>query len=57
MPKIALIGAGSVVFARNLVGDILSFPELVDCTLALHDIDEERLRTELVDEFEICNDQ
>ena len=44
MPKITLIGAGSTVFARNLMGDILSFPELAGCTLALHDIDEERLR-------------
>ena len=45
MPKITLIGAGSTVFARNLMGDILSFPELAGSTLALHDIDEERLRT------------
>jgi alpha-galactosidase len=45
MPKITFIGAGSTVFARNLMGDILSFPELADCTLTLHDIDEERLRT------------
>ena len=28
MPKIAFIGAGSTVFTRNLVGDILRFPEL-----------------------------
>ncbi len=28
MPKIALIGAGSVVFARRLTTDILSWPEL-----------------------------
>ena len=28
MPKIAFIGAGSVEFTRNLVGDILAFPEL-----------------------------
>jgi alpha-galactosidase len=45
MPKITFIGAGSTVFARNLMGDILSFPELADCTLSLHDIDLERLRT------------
>ncbi|MCC8402293.1 alpha-glucosidase/alpha-galactosidase [Paraburkholderia sp. MMS20-SJTN17] len=43
-PKIALIGAGSIVFARNLLGDILSYPELADCEIALHDIDEHRLR-------------
>jgi alpha-galactosidase len=45
MAKITLIGAGSTVFARNSMGDILSFPELSECTLTLHDIDEERLRT------------
>jgi alpha-galactosidase len=45
MPKIAFIGAGSTVFAKNLMGDILSFPELADSTLALHDIDAARLRT------------
>jgi len=43
-PKIAFIGAGSTVFAKNLIGDILSFPELKDATISLHDIDEERLR-------------
>ena len=45
MPKIAFIGAGSTVFARNLLGDILSFPELAGSTIALMDIDPERLRT------------
>jgi alpha-galactosidase len=45
MPKITFIGAGSTVFARNLMGDILSLPELADCTLSLHDIDAERLHT------------
>ncbi len=45
MPKITFIGAGSTVFARNLLGDILSFPELAEATISLHDIDEERLRT------------
>ncbi len=45
MPKIAFIGAGSTVFAQNLMGDILSYPELAGSTLALHDIDPERLRT------------
>ncbi|MEM7539083.1 MAG: hypothetical protein AAF639_43395, partial [Chloroflexota bacterium] len=28
MPKITLLGAGSTVFAKNLMGDILSYPEL-----------------------------
>jgi alpha-galactosidase len=45
MPKISFIGAGSTVFAKNLLGDILSYPELADSTISLHDIDEERLRT------------
>jgi len=44
MTKITLIGAGSTVFTRNLLGDILSFPELAASTFALHDIDTERLR-------------
>nr|WP_315201703.1 alpha-glucosidase/alpha-galactosidase [uncultured Albidiferax sp.] len=42
--KITLIGAGSIVFTRNLLGDIFSYPELADCEVALHDIDEHRLR-------------
>ena len=45
MTKIAFIGAGSTVFAKNLLGDILSFPELQDVTLSLMDINPERLRT------------
>jgi len=45
MPKIAFIGAGSTVFAKNLLGDILSFPELAGSHIALMDIDPERLRT------------
>lgn len=45
-PKIAFIGAGSTVFTRKLVGDLLVFPELADTiTVALMDIDESRLRT------------
>src|SRR5215472_13188725 len=43
-PKIALIGAGSVVFAKNLLGDILLYPELARCHIALMDLDAERLR-------------
>ncbi len=45
MPKIALIGAGSTVFAKNLMGDILTYPELEESTLTLFDINPERLRT------------
>ncbi|MGI6570156.1 MAG: alpha-galactosidase [Caldicoprobacterales bacterium] len=43
MRKIAFIGAGSFGFTRSLVRDILSFPALADSTIALMDIDEERL--------------
>ena len=45
MTKIAFIGAGSTVFAKNLIGDILHFPELAESTISLHDIDPERLET------------
>ena len=41
--KFAFIGAGSFGFTRELIRDILSFPALSDCTLALMDIDPERL--------------
>ena len=43
--KITLIGAGSVVFAKSLLGDVLQFPELSDATICLMDIDAARLRT------------
>ncbi len=42
--KITLIGAGSVVFAKNLIDDILQFPELSDATLCLMDVDPARLK-------------
>jgi alpha-galactosidase len=45
MPRIAFVGAGSVEFTKDLMGDLLSFPELADATIALHDIDRERLAT------------
>jgi len=43
MPKITFIGAGSTVFAKNLLVDILSFPELASSTITLFDIDPHRL--------------
>jgi alpha-galactosidase len=44
--KVAMIGAGSTVFAKTLITDVLSFPELAErATLALMDIDRERLET------------
>ena len=42
---IVIIGAGSVVFTRDLLGDVFSFPELSDVRVVLHDIDVERLET------------
>ena len=43
MLKIAFLGAGSLGFGPRLVGDILSFPELVDSTIHLVDPAKERL--------------
>jgi alpha-galactosidase len=43
MIKVAMIGAGSVVFSKNLTGDILSYPEFRDATFSYMDIDRERL--------------
>jgi alpha-galactosidase len=43
--KVAFIGAGSVVFAKNLIGDVLSYPALSQSEIALMDVDEERLGT------------
>jgi alpha-galactosidase len=43
MIKVAMIGAGSVVFSKNLTADILSYPEFKNATFSYMDIDEERL--------------
>ena len=45
MTRIAFIGAGSVVFTKNLLGDLFDFPALHDAEIALHDIDPGRLET------------
>ena len=45
MTKICLVGAGSTVFARNILSDVLSNPELADSEITLFDIDPERLAT------------
>ncbi|MCL1955618.1 MAG: alpha-glucosidase/alpha-galactosidase, partial [Brevinematales bacterium] len=42
--KITFLGAGSTVFARNLLGDCMSSEALRECEIALYDIDEKRLR-------------
>ena len=43
MIKVAMIGAGSVVFSRNLTGDILGFPEFKDAAFSYMDVDADRL--------------
>jgi alpha-galactosidase len=44
VPRIAVIGAGSVEFTRNILADLCSYGELHgSLTIALHDIDRERL--------------
>lgn len=43
MTRIAFIGAGSFGFTRKLLRDILTFPRLQDSTLALMDVNAERL--------------
>ena len=40
MAKIVIIGAGSHTFSRNLITDVVSYPELRDATISLMDIDE-----------------
>jgi alpha-galactosidase len=45
MARITFVGAGSTVFARNLLGDILGHAELADSEIVLFDIDRERLAT------------
>ena len=43
MASVAFMGAGSVEFTRQLLADLLRFPELADIEIRLHDIDAERL--------------
>jgi alpha-galactosidase len=45
MPKVAIIGAGSVEFTLDVLSHTLSFEDLDDVRVALHDIDEARLET------------
>jgi alpha-galactosidase len=43
MAKIAIVGAGSHVFAQRLITDLLTWPSLRDSTITLMDLDAERL--------------
>jgi alpha-galactosidase len=54
MTKTVFLGAGSTVFARNLLGDILSHEELADSEIVLHDIDAERLDTSELVARRVC---
>lgn len=43
MIKITFMGAGSTIFARNVLGDCMCTPALRECEIALYDIDKKRL--------------
>ncbi len=43
MLKITFLGAGSTIFARNVLGDVMASPVLQECEIALYDIDPVRL--------------
>ena len=44
MPKITFMGAGSTVFAKNVLGDSMLTPALAESEIALYDIDPNRLK-------------
>lgn len=44
MPKITFMGAGSTIFAKNVLGDSMMTPALEESTIALYDIDAVRLK-------------
>ena len=58
--KIVIIGAGSHVFARRLIADVLSYPELRNCTISLMDINKEALdlttafAKKMIDQHKLC---
>ena len=41
--KITFMGAGSTVFAKNVLGDVMTNEVLRECEIALYDIDAQRL--------------
>ena len=43
MPKIAIIGAGSAVFSKNIIADVLWHPALRTAEIVLMDVDSRRL--------------
>ncbi|MBY5718567.1 alpha-glucosidase/alpha-galactosidase [Rhizobium leguminosarum] len=54
MPKICLVGAGSTVFAQNILGDVLSLQRGGDYVISLFDVDPERLKTSEIVARRIC---
>jgi len=54
MSKICLVGAGSTVFAQNILGDVLSSQTGSDYVISLFDIDPERLKTSEIVARRIC---
>ena len=51
-PKITFIGAGSTVFMKNIIGDVLQRPALSSAKIALMDINPQRLEeSEVVDDL------
>ncbi|MBD8555005.1 alpha-glucosidase/alpha-galactosidase [Rhizobium sp. CFBP 8762] len=54
MPKICLIGAGSTVFAQNILGDVLYSQNGDGYVISLFDIDPERLKTSEIVTRRIC---
>lgn len=54
MPKICLVGAGSTVFAQNILGDVLSSEIGGDFVISLFDIDPDRLKTSEIVARRIC---
>jgi alpha-galactosidase len=54
MTKTVFLGAGSTVFARNLLGDILGHEELAESEIVLHDIDAARLDTSELVARRVC---
>lgn len=48
MPKITFMGAGSTIFAKNVLGDSMLTPALFESEIALYDIDAKRLQESYV---------
>ena len=48
MIKITFLGAGSTVFAKNVLGDVMLCDALHDSEIALYDIDKDRLEESYV---------